>query len=95
MKLGQIVTSVGAKALLEPGESESLLKRHCGGDYGNVSVADACVNDFAVEDGGGPILSRYRIRSGHEIVIVTEADGLTKIALPQELYDHSMPHERG
>jgi hypothetical protein len=89
MKVGQIVTSVGAKALLEPGESESLIKRHCGGDYGNVSVADACVNDFAVEDGSGPIISRYRIRSGHEIIVITEADGRTKIALPQEMHDVS------
>lgn len=90
MNVGQIVTSVGAKALLEPGESESLIKRHCGGDYGNVTLVDASVNDFAVEDGGGPIISRYRIRSGHEVVVITEADGRTKIALPQEMYDLSM-----
>lgn len=93
LELGQIVLTLGAEAVLEKGESADLLNRHKAGDYGNVSHVDACINDFAVEDGGGPITSVYRTRKGFEVLVITEAPDAsghrpcTKIALPQEVHD--------
>lgn len=72
MELGQIILSVGAKVVLAKGESEELLKRHDSGDYGYISLADATVNDFALEDGGYPIFSRYRTRKGFDVEVVTD-----------------------
>lgn len=93
MDVGRIVITAGASVVLEDGESEVLLNRHRNGDYGNMSHVDACINDFAVED-GGPVRSAYRTRSGHHVVIITAAENAdgqrtTKIALPQELYDET------
>lgn len=71
--------------VLEQGESEVLLDRHKKGDYGNVSVADACVNDLTREENpNGMVISKYRSIKGFEIVVITE-NGVTRISLPQEV----------
>lgn len=88
--LGQIVITIGAQAVLENDESQVLLNSHCQGHWGNVSMVDKCMNEFAVED-GNKIMSRYRTIHGFDIVVITDAEDIlgqrskTTIALPQEV----------
>lgn len=67
---------------LDVGESEVLLNRHSQGDYGDISLADQCVNDQIILE-GGPITSIYRSRKGFQIIVVTE-NGQTVIGLNKE-----------
>ena len=84
--LGQIVATPGALAVLaESGESASVfLKRHNGGDWGQICQDDKNLNDAAIEE-GERLLSEYKTRLGKRIWIITEADrSVTTILLPEE-----------
>jgi hypothetical protein len=60
------------------------LDRHVRGDWGEVSKADARLNDDAVKV-GERILSAYKTSAGERLWIITEADrSSTCLLLPEE-----------
>jgi hypothetical protein len=84
--LGSLVATPAAlEALAASGQSPAeFLSRHAAGDWGEVSVGDARLNDAAVRD-GERVLSAYRTAEGVKLWIITEADrSSTCILLPEE-----------
>lgn len=84
---GQIVATPAvlnafADAGIHPAE---LLGRHAAGDWGEVSEAEALMNNQA-QVAGLRILSSYKLgKSGYRVWIITEADRTaTTILLPEE-----------
>lgn len=67
----------------------NMLRRHCGGDWGELCAEDCEANDDAVTQ-GGRILSAYRINAlapekAGMVWIITEADrSVTTVLLPEE-----------
>lgn len=65
------------------------LDRHSTGDWGGVDAGDALLNDSSVLD-GGRVLSSYRLPTGGDIWVITEAAGddgrraLICLLLPEE-----------
>lgn len=82
--LGQVVSTPGARAALEPMVFFPLiLERHRNGDWGDISDVDKQANDEAVNN-GLRILSAYNV-NGVNVWIITEADrSVTTILLPEE-----------
>ena len=84
--LGQLVATPGALAALEA-SGESLLtclERHLAGDWGDVDADDAQENELSLKH-GWRLLSAYRLESGTQIWVITEADrSSTCILLPAE-----------
>jgi hypothetical protein len=84
--LGQTVATPGVLAEFErasqiPGE---FLGRHAAGDWGEVDAKDKALNDADV-DGGGRLLSAYKLSTGVKVWIITEADrSSTCLLLPEE-----------
>ena len=84
--LGQIVATPGALAVLaESAESANVfLKRHNGGDWGDICQDDKNLNDAAIEE-GDRLLSAYKTSLGKRIWIITEGDrSVTTVLLPEE-----------
>ncbi|MFJ2995577.1 hypothetical protein [Pandoraea sp. NPDC087047] len=85
--LGRVVATPAAlNALADAGAHPvELLNRHAAGDWGEVSDADALLNNRA-QASGLRILSCYRLpKSGHRVWIITEADRTaTTILLPKD-----------
>jgi len=90
-KLGRILSTPGALDVLrESGQAAvEFLDRHIQGDWGDVSKADALLNEEALQD-GSRIMSEYRTANKTRLWIITEAadeDGkrvATTILLPEE-----------
>lgn len=83
---GQVVATPGAMdALAASGQTpQGFLRRHVAGDWGDVSAADAQVNDESLS-GGGRLMSSYCTSSGTKIWLITEADrSVTTLLLPEE-----------
>jgi hypothetical protein len=57
-----------------------LALRHLSGDWGDLTEDDKAANDRALVD-GGRLLSAYRLDSGDDIWILTEADRATTTIL--------------
>jgi hypothetical protein len=84
--LGQIVATPGAlEALASSGQSPAdFLKRHVGGDWGDVCSEDAKLNDDAVNI-GERLLSSFCTKQGVKLWVITEADrSSTCLLLPEE-----------
>lgn len=85
--LGQIVATPAAlNAFADAGiHPAELIGRHAAGDWGDVSAADALLNNQA-QATGLRILSSYKLtKSGYRVWIITEADRTaTTILLPEE-----------
>lgn len=88
--VGTIAMTAGVHALIKKGVLldfmlHHLLARHQNGDWGEVCVEDAVMNDEATVD-GGRILSSYTIDENiPDIWIITEADrSVTTFLLPSE-----------
>jgi hypothetical protein len=79
--LGSTVITTNALDQLEPLAVEQALRRHAGGDWGELGPEDACQNDYAATH-GGRLFSAYR--SGDQrFWIITEADrSVTTVLLP-------------
>lgn len=60
------LVSIGASAL-------PYLERHQRGDWGNLGSSDKQANESAV-DNGARILSKYLLKDGTPIYVITEAD---------------------
>ena len=72
-------------ALQESGEEAApYLRRHSGGDWGELDERDRTENELSLSH-GFRLLSAYKLRSGVRIWIITEADSSsTTILLPEE-----------
>ncbi len=83
--LGQVVATAGAALALAGAKTapETLLDRHCGGDFGEVDEAHTQANLQAMTS-GGRIRSAYLLPTGKVVLLVTEKRGTT-LLLPQEL----------
>lgn len=83
---GQVVCTRGALAAMQEYEisPSSLLRRHISGDWGNVPVEDAQLNDLSLKT-DGRLLSSYDIAQGVRIWLITEWDrSVTTYLLPSE-----------
>lgn len=76
--LGQCVATPSALEALEAsGEpANQFLRRHVGGDWGDVCEEDKALNNQALVD-GSRILSAYQTSAGVKIWVITEAMGDT------------------
>ncbi len=84
--LGQLVATPGAaEALTRNGQEPSeFLRRHWRGDWGELDQEDIAENEFSLAK-GFRLLSRYALKDGTAIYIITEADrSATTILLPSE-----------
>lgn len=83
-KLGKIVITSNAAAVLPLNECYVYLLEHKTGNWGNLSKEDKALNDEAIKN-GGRILSCYKTKEGIEFWIITEADrSVTTILLPED-----------
>ncbi|MES2461986.1 MAG: hypothetical protein V4671_15485 [Armatimonadota bacterium] len=80
-----VTPGAGAALVLNPANSAArFLSRHLTGDWGDLCPDDRTGNERALKE-GTRILSSYRLRTGEEIWIITEADrSATTILLPEE-----------
>ena len=91
-RLGRTVATPGALAALDrSGQSAAeFVSRHQRGDWGDVPVGDAVLNDEAVAHEGDAdqqqrVLSAYTTRRGDRLWVVTEWDRSdTTLLLPSE-----------
>jgi hypothetical protein len=86
--LGRVVATPGALAALgacggEP-YTATLIARHHGGDWGDLSDDDRRANDRALDD-GDRLFSAYDLPTGGRVWIITEADrSATTLLLPTD-----------
>ncbi len=85
-RLGRIVATPGAlAALAKTGDSpSSFLRRHVGGDWGELDEHDRKENELSLQH-GFRLLSAYTLANGTKLWIITEADrSATTLLLPSE-----------
>ncbi len=84
--LGVVVATPGALELLGATGTDptELLRRHHGGDWGEVPKSDARENEYALEH-GFRLLSSYPVGEGR-VWIITEADRSSTCILRPEEY---------
>ncbi|ADW68997.1 hypothetical protein [Granulicella tundricola] len=73
---GRLVATPAALSAIE-GSGDNLLlflRRHLSGDWGDLGADDKRMNDAALKD-GSRLLSRYDLKDGKPIYIITEAEG--------------------
>jgi hypothetical protein len=70
--LGQLVITANASLRLNTEEVMTALKRHTGGDWGDLCPEDSIANDDALRE-GGRLFSAY-CSGQHRFWIITEAD---------------------
>lgn len=81
---GQVVETPGAQANVSAVEFFDLTGRHFSGDWGDLDAEDKRANDRAVKT-GERILSKYKLKNGKSIYIITEWDrSVTTLLLPEE-----------
>ncbi len=84
LKLGRLVTTLGAFAQVPHDEMLAALHRHVAHDWGDVCPEDRNANDEACRL-GFRVLSVYRSRAGVRFWIITEADrSSTCVLLPED-----------
>ena len=84
--LGSVVATPAADALMKAGEKHTistLLSRHAGGDWGDISEEDRGINDESVKH-GWRILSVYKLVNGTVWVITEHDRSATTFLLPSE-----------
>jgi hypothetical protein len=85
-ELGQLVTTPGALGALSRNgtDGDSFVKRHRGGDWGDLDWYDQQANESALAQ-NLEITSAYTLPDGTRLWIITEADrSATTILLPEE-----------
>ncbi len=85
-ELGAVVATPGALELLAATRTDApaLLRRHHGGDWGDLDAHDRRANDAALKN-GTRLLSSYPVGERRRVWILTEADrATTTILLPEE-----------
>ena len=83
-KLGQTVITPNAMNQLQADDVYAALRRHAGGDWGEVDAADRAENDLSLRE-GFRLLSVYSDRNHVRFWIITEADrSVTTVLLPED-----------
>lgn len=79
--LGQVVITANALAQLAPEDVDAALRRHAGGDWGEVCPSDRRENELALKH-GDRLLSVYRCGEA-PFWVITEADrSVTTVLMP-------------
>lgn len=84
---GQIVMTIGVNELVRQGalNPAPYLRRHLGGDWGDLSDNDRRLNNAALKSGMKRMFSSYKVTPEHTLWIITEWDrSLTTLMLPSE-----------
>jgi hypothetical protein len=84
---GQIVVTAGVDALVRQGRLNPgvYLRRHLGGDWGDLDDSDRRLNDAALKSGDDRLFSSYQVRPDLKLWIITEWDrSVTTLLLPSE-----------
>ena len=84
---GQVALPCGADALVQQGRLNPTpyLRRHLGGDWGDLDDSDRRQNDAALKSGEDRLFSSYEVTPGLKIWIITEWDrSVTTLLLPNE-----------
>lgn len=83
-KLGKLVATSNAWAVLEQSDVDTAIRRHLHNDWGDLCEEDWKLNDEALVY-GGRLFSVYHSAKGHKFYIITEADNsVTTILLPED-----------
>ena len=83
---GQLVMTAGVEELVQQGRfnPSACLRRHLGGDWGDLCDEDRRSNDAALKS-GDRLLSSYEVAPGLKVWIITEWDrSVTTLLLPSE-----------
>lgn len=81
--MGKVCCTPAAMSVLGELGISRLLRRHCTGDWGDVAQDSVIMNDKAVRDGNGDILSVYNV-NGYKVWIQTYIGLSTTIMLAEE-----------
>lgn len=84
---GQVVMTCGVDELVQQGQINpaSYLRRHLGGDWGDLDDSDRRQNDAALKSGEDRLFSSCQVTPGLTLWIITEWDrSVTTLLLPSE-----------
>ncbi|ABI58393.1 hypothetical protein [Nitrosomonas eutropha] len=84
---GQLILTVGVHELIQQGRlnPSMYLRRHLGGDWGDLVEGDRQLNDAALASGQDRLFSSYQVESALQLWIITEWDrSVTTLLLPSE-----------
>ena len=82
--LGRLVITNTAAAALNPADVAPAIRRHAGGDWGDLDGHDRQVNEWALRQ-GGRLFSSYRDSAGTRFWVISEADrSATTVLLPED-----------
>ncbi|MFT0546137.1 hypothetical protein ACMHYO_07240 [Allopusillimonas ginsengisoli] len=84
---GQLILTAGVDELVQQGRlnPSMYLRRHLGGDWGDLVEGDSQLNDAALALGQDRLFSSYQIAPDLKIWIITEWDrSVTTLLLPSE-----------
>ncbi len=84
---GQIILTAGVHELVQLGRlnPSKYLRRHLGGDWGDLVEGDSQLNDAALASGQDRLFSSYQVAPDLKIWIITEWDrSVTTLLLPSE-----------
>lgn len=83
-KLGKIVATSNAWAVLEQSDVDTAIMRHSQNDWGDLCEVDWQLNDTALVH-VGRLFSVYHSAKGHKFYVITEADkSVTTLLLPED-----------
>lgn len=84
---GQIVMTRGVSDLVQQGRlnPSACLRRHLGGDWGDLDDSDRRQNDAALKSGEARLFSSYEVGPNLKVWVITEWDrSVTTLLLPIE-----------
>ncbi len=84
---GQVVMTIGIDDLVQQGRLNPIpyLRRHLGGDWGDLDDSDRRQNDAALKSGEDRLFSSYQVAPDLKLWIITEWDrSVTTLLLPSE-----------
>lgn len=84
---GAMVMTEGVENLISEGRlnPNAYLRRHIGGDWGDLSEDDRRLNDAALKSGQDRLFSSYQVDPNLTLWIITERDrSVTTLMLPSE-----------
>ena len=82
--LGQTVITPNALETLHADDVQRAIRRHSGGDWGDLCMDDKAINDGALA-AGCQLISAFHDRKGNRFFIITQGDrSQTTLRLPQD-----------
>lgn len=85
--MGKICITANAKEQLTEFDVKRGLDRHSQGDYGSVEIDSVEINDQAMQEKDGNIMSVYTSLTGEKFWIITNFDGAdtyTTVLMPED-----------